>query len=304
MDAQRLHRIAYLFPDAPAEARAFFDHLAQFLGQLPGATAGASGIGFAVTPPRGLPALSMALASVAFPQVLFNTEVSIDLSLGDFALRSSAVAGGPEGTPAPDTRPVRHREDAVGPYVEVGPPDAPSAQLALPELARRLAGHLVRLDHTGVNIPTTRVDRAGWDALLRRLGGIANVYRYPTGEDWPFILPATDAEFAGAITDFAAVREPKFELVYDSHAREPVIQISVETDLPRADLEALLPAPYGIAFPDLAGFFRTVFVHHPWPGLQIRFDLYYRGDAPVDPWTSGEWLVTQGGRIGREQPLG
>jgi hypothetical protein len=298
MDAQRLHRIAYLFPDNTAEARAFFDHLVQLLGELPGATVGASGIGFAVTPPRGLPALSMALAAGAFPQVLVNTEAPIDLPLGDFALRSSAVAGGPDGASVPDSRPVRHRADAQGPYVEAGPPDAPSAQLALPELARRLAGHLVRLDHTGVNVPTRLVERPAWDALLRRLAAIANVYRYPTGEDWPFILPATDAEFAGAITDFAAVREPKFELVYDSYARDPVIQISVETDLLRSEVEALLPAPYGIAFPDLADFFRTVFVHHPWPGLQIRFDLYYRSATPVDPWSSGEWLVTQGGRIG------
>ena len=297
MDTQRLHRIAFLFPDGTAEGRAFFDHLAQLLGEIPGTTVGASGIGFAVTPPRGLPALSLALASVALPQVLFNTEAPIDLALGAFALRSSAGAGEPGAPPAPDTHAVRSREDAVGPYVEVGPPDAPDAQLALPELARRLAGHLVRLDHTGVNIPTTLVDRAGWDDLLRHLAAIATVYRYPTGEDWPFILPATDAEFAGAITDFAANREPKFELVYDSYARDPIIQISVETDLRRPELEALLPEPYGIAFPDLADIFRTVFVHHPWPGLQLRFDLYYRSDTPVDPWTSGEWLVTQGGRI-------
>jgi hypothetical protein len=298
METQRLHRIAFLFPDGPAGARTFFDHLAQFLGEIPGTTVGASGIGFAVTPPRGLPALSMALASVPFPQVLFNTEAPIDLPLGDFALRSSAAVDGPGAPPAPDTRTVRSREDALGPYVEVGPPDAPSAQLALPELARRLAGHLVRLDHTGVNIPTALVDRAGWDDLLRRLAAIANVYRYPTGEDWPFILPATDAEFAGAITDFTANREPKFELVYDSYARVPVIQISVATDLRRADLEALLPESYGLAFPELAEIFRTVYVHHPWPGLQIRFDLYYGTETAVDVWSSGEWLVTQGARIG------
>src|SRR5690349_3858324 len=127
MDTQRLHRIAFLFPDGTVEARAFFDHLAQFLGELPGATVGASGIGFAVTPPRGLPALSMALASVPFPQVLFNTEAPIDLSLGAFALRSSAEPRGPDAPPASGTHGVRHREDALGPYVEVGPADAPSA---------------------------------------------------------------------------------------------------------------------------------------------------------------------------------
>src|SRR5690349_24902835 len=125
MDAQRLHRIAFLFPDGTAEARAFFDHLAQFLGEIPGTTVGASGIGFAVTPPRGLPALSMVLASVAVPQVLFNTEAPIDLPLGDFALRSSAGAGASIVPSAPGTEAVRAREDALGPYVEVGPPDAP-----------------------------------------------------------------------------------------------------------------------------------------------------------------------------------
>jgi hypothetical protein len=38
-------------------------------------------------------------------------------------------------------------------------------------------------------------------------------------------------------------------------------------------------------------------VRHPYPGLGIRFDLCFRADDSPNAWETGEWLVTEGGRI-------
>jgi len=125
---------------------------------------------------------------------------------------------------------------------------------------------------------------------------VANVYHYPTGEDWPFIIPATAKEFQRDIQHFVAGREPKFELVYDGWTAQPLLQFALGTNLTRPQLETLLPAPYGWVIPELADVFRSLFLAHPWPGLQIRFDLYYHS-AELSNWETGEWLVKAGGRI-------
>jgi hypothetical protein len=162
-------------------------------------------------------------------------------------------------------------------------------------IAKRLAGRIVAVDHTGVNLPTAQVDDERWGRLVRALGGASALYRYPDGEPWPFILPATDAEFNDDIRAFAPGRTPKFELVHDRWAPCPILQFALVTNLTREELEARFPDPYGVAFPDLGHLFRTVYVAHPWPGLLIRLDLTYRG--PVTDWDTGEWLVTMGGRL-------
>jgi len=37
------------------------------------------------------------------------------------------------------------------------------------EFAQRLAGHITRVDHTGVNLPVAQLDRDDWDHLLAQL---------------------------------------------------------------------------------------------------------------------------------------
>jgi hypothetical protein len=162
-------------------------------------------------------------------------------------------------------------------------------------ISARLAGHITHVDHTGVNLPKSLVDGERWDDLLQSLAREAALYRYPDGEPWPFILPASDEEFCDDIHIFATGRFPKFELVHDVLATLPVLQFALGTDLSREELEASLPEPYGVAFPDLGHIFRTVYVDHPWPNLLIRLDLNYAG--PVTDWDTGEWLAKAGGRI-------
>ena len=165
------------------------------------------------------------------------------------------------------------------------------------ELVKRLKSHVVRIDHTGVNIPSALISNEVWKQFMHKIAQQTNLYKYPTTDSWPFILPATQEENETDITQFPAGREPKFELVYDTYSPVPTIQIDIETDLRRSQVEQLFPMPYGTSFPDLADFFRTVYVHHEWLGLAIRFDIRFKSDQPDDDWETGKWLVNDGGRI-------
>ncbi len=278
MSLARLRRISYLFPDTSAADRRFFADLALLLGEVPGCRVGASGVTLPVTPGAALPGTAIIATAVSRPMVLLAADLPLDVDCGGLRLYSTAT------------------DSAAGAHsVTAGaPPPVPALPPA--EVYARLQGHIMRLDHTGLNIPVNYLTRAAWDGLLTGLASVAAIYRYPTGEDWPFILPTTHDEYSAEIRDFNAVREPKWELVYDGWASDPVIQIDLETDLTRTELEALFPAPYGQAFPDLAAYFRSVYLAHPWPHLLIRCDLRYRSGGPSD-WETGAWLVTAGGRI-------
>jgi hypothetical protein len=167
----------------------------------------------------------------------------------------------------------------------------------LADLAHRLARHVRGVDHTGVNLPAEFVSADEWQALVRDLAATAAMFRYPSGEPWPFILPATSAELATDIREFVIGREPRFELVHDGWSSYTTWQFALWTTLTRAELEKLIPAPWGTALPGLEDIFRTVYVHHACPNLEMRFDLCFRtGDTP-STWETGEWLVTEGGRI-------
>ena len=173
--------------------------------------------------------------------------------------------------------------------------DEPTIDLA--ELGRRLRGHVRRVDHTGVNLPTRATSPAQWQELVGEVAGVSTMYRYPGGEPWPFVLPSSTAELQDDIHDFVVGREPRFELVHDEWATRTEWQFALWTDLTRSDLEKLFPEPEGITFPGLDEIFRVIKIHHPWSNLGIRFDLCYRlEDTPTD-WETGEWLITEGGRI-------
>jgi hypothetical protein len=173
--------------------------------------------------------------------------------------------------------------------------------LPLATLVERFEG-AVRLDHSGFNIPRSMCTEEEWQALLRNLSMVSDVYQYPTGEDWYFLLPSTQDEAGGGIDHFTAGRAPKFELVYDEYARVPVVQLQIDTNLTRAEVEERLPEPFGIRFPDLGDIFRTVYVEHPWPGLLIRFDIVFPREGEPDDWTTAEWLVKEGRRLVNAAP--
>jgi hypothetical protein len=266
----RLSEITFVLPVTP-ESHAFLGELRTLLADVAYAkstdSAGAPGGAvdrLTLTPPQpseARPVTAFALADVPAPEIVLDTGQSIATCAG---------------TPGRQALPAR---------------------VEMPDLTRRLAGHVRRVDHTGVNLPASATSPEQWRNLVHAIASASTMYRYPTGEEWPFVLPSTSAELRGDIRDFLVGREPRFELVYDQWRTQTEWQFALWTDLSRAELELMFPEPEGTTFPGLEEIFRVVPVHHPWPGLDIRFDLCYRiEDGPSD-WETGEWLVTEGGRI-------
>ncbi|WP_406840482.1 hypothetical protein ACICHK_37785 [Streptomyces sp. AHU1] len=268
----RLCEITFLLPDDSA-SRTFLDELRRLLSEVayadftaPSGTAGRPGGRLTLTPPRpagARPVTAFELADVDAPEVALDTGHSIGVS----------EAAGAQGTAAPPPR------------------------IGMADLTRRMAGHVRRVDHTGVNVPACVTPPERWRDLRTVFSSASAMYRYPTGEDWPFVLPATATELGTDIDEFVVGREPRFELVHDRWLTRTLWQFALWTDLTRTELERLFPEPDGFTFPELEEVFRVVPVAGPWPGLDIRFDLCYRIDDGPSAWETGEWLVTEGGRI-------
>lgn len=99
-------------------------------------------------------------------------------------------------------------------------------KLPIHEVASKLAGHIKRIDHTGINLPTTLFSELEWNHLLQYLTSVSNIYHYPTKQPWPFLLPVTEEEYQNDITHFDKLRDSKFELVYDRYT--DIIGVHIE----------------------------------------------------------------------------
>jgi hypothetical protein len=272
-----------MFPSDPPGAAEFFEHLVTLFGRDEHSTIYEDLILLTPSdPPEAMPVTSFELAEIPIPKLVLDTDLTFDTRVGNFYIHSS--------------------EEAVEmPAAEIQPDSNDLSLLPLATLVERFEG-AVRLDHSGFNIPRSMYTEEEWQALLRNLSMVSDVYQYPTGEDWYFLLPSTQDEAGGGIDHFTAGRAPKFELVYDEYARVPVVQLQIDTNLTRAEVEERLPEPFGIRFPDLGDIFRTVYVEHPWPGLLIRFDIVFAREGEPDDWTTAEWLVKEGRRLVNAAP--
>lgn len=288
-----LKSITFSFPKEADDSNDFFKYLSSLLGELHNSSVEQDGIKITATKPeQALPYTIFQQGDTPFPQLHLDVE-GLRLELGNFAINPSL-----DFNVIPSvllSRTVKH--DKLGEYAKVDVGGQTLFRLPIAELCDRLHGHITRVDHTGINLPSNLVSREAWEQLVSNIADNSNLYRYPTGEDWPFILPATEAEHANGIKEFPVGREPKFELVYDTFSPVPTIQIDIETDLLRTEIEQLFPDPYGVSFPDLADYFRTVYIDHEWPGLAIRFDLRFKNDNPRGDWETGKWLIEDGGRV-------
>ncbi|MBV1856482.1 hypothetical protein [Catellatospora tritici] len=264
----QLSEITFRLPRTPA-SQTFLDQLRTLFADVAYAdsvesvdAAGADRLTLTPPVPEGArPVTAFTLADIAEPEVALGTELVLGLVHGE-TTQTCVLPG----------------------------------TLDLAELTRRLAGHVQRVDHTGVNLPVDTSPEQ-WQQLVSAVAAESTMYRYPTGEQWPFVLPASADEFRADIGDFPVGREPRFELVYEQQLTQTSWQIALRTDLTRAELELLFPEPEGLTFPGLDDIFRVVPVRHPWPDLGIRFDLCYRAEGGTSDWETGEWLVTEGGRI-------
>jgi hypothetical protein len=241
---------------------------------------------FHPTPQRTLPITAFRTANVSFPKIVLNTATPIEVTIGRLSILNEVDST--EWGRLLDTE-VMDIEGETSTYPKT---------LSIMALYSRLKGHLVDIDHTGVNIPISLFEKPKWETFMQSLSQITNLYRYPD-EEWPFIIPANEEEFQHDITEFTAIRTPKFEWVYDGYSSLPIFQFALVTDLSRQDLEEAFPAPYGFSIRGLEHIFRSVTIDSPWrEGLVIRVDLYYgRNQGDPTDWETGEWLIKEGGRI-------
>lgn len=290
-----LKQITYTFPNGTPGSRKFFGQLIELLAEIPNTAMQGTNLTLTPSHPLGaLPVTTFAHSNIPFPFLTLGDHQDLSLSVGNLCINPRTTKGYTADNSGFDQ--TLSKQDSLGEYFELHAPSTTIYRLPISELVKRLKGHMVRIDHTGINIPSALISDEQWKQFIHAVARHANLYKYPTTDVWPFILPATPEEHEADITRFPVGREPKLELVYDTYSPVPTIQIDIETNLPRPEVERLFPAPYGISFPDLADYFRTVYIHHEWPGLAIRFDIRFKSDRPGD-WETGKWLVKDGGRI-------
>lgn len=162
------------------------------------------------------------------------------------------------------------------------------------EVTNLLSRHVIRIDHTGINLPTTLYSHKEWDNLLNYLSKCSNLYSYPTGDPWPFLLPATEEENKSEISNFSIIREPRLELVLDDYTDKIAIQIDIETDMTKNEVEELFPGDNGVYFDKLENVFKSVYVDYD-EMFDIRIDIRFK--AEHDDFESGKWFVEEGKRI-------
>lgn len=168
-------------------------------------------------------------------------------------------------------------------------------RLPIDEVKRKLSKHIKRVDHTGINLPTILFSNEEWNDLLIYFSSISNIYNYPTGKPWPFLIPTTEYENQNEITNFQILRDPKFELVYDEYTNIIAIHIDVETDLSKAEIEKLFPKDQGVYFDGCD--YKAIYLDYR-EDFDIRLDIRCNYNSTTyGDWENGEWLVNKGGRI-------
>ncbi|WII36981.1 hypothetical protein [Paenibacillus thiaminolyticus] len=288
---RRLDKIIFLFPGATEAEKEWCAYFYAVLEQiLSFRTEGALCPSFADT---ALPAIEFRTGDLKIPMILMNTDEEIRLHHQQHPLLVSTTSGDIEGSPMTGEAVITLHDDVH---------HQQTAANTISYLFYQMQGRLTGVDHAGLNIPASALDQSEWDAVMAKIGSVSNLYRYPE-EEWPFIIPASDAEFEADITDFTVKRTPKFEFVYDLYTSKPVFQFAMETKLSRQELEEMFPEPAGFAIPGLENIFRSVIIQSPWDSsIGIRFDLYYlSGAAGLSDWESGEWLIRHGGRLRPER---
>jgi len=167
-------------------------------------------------------------------------------------------------------------------------------RLPIQEVADKLAGHVFRLDHTGIDLAMSLYSTKEWGDLLEYLGSVGNIYNYPTGEPWPFMLPATEKEHADEIIDFSVIREPRFEPVREDDQDISTLHIDIGTDLSKEEVEALFPGDKGIYFNSLENIYKAIYLDYDGE-IEVRLDIRFK--SPRGDFASGKWLVEEGDRI-------
>lgn len=167
-------------------------------------------------------------------------------------------------------------------------------RVSLDELLSKLSGHVTRVDHTGINLLSSLYTNEEWYDFLNYISSVSNIYSYPTGEPWPFLIPSTFEEQKNEIMDFTILREPRLELVYDNSSPNPTLHIDIETNLSKQEVENLFPGNKGIYFNTLENIFKAIYLDYN-SHIDIRFDIRFK--CIHNDFESGEWFVNYGKRL-------
>lgn len=118
------------------------------------------------------------------------------------------------------------------------------------DLVNRLGSiQLTSLDHLGFNLPWFDGLHPEIAKLRKQLAPHCAYYRFPTGEDWDFVLPASKLELENTSLDLSKVRRPKLEIVSFEKASIPIVQIDFLVESQFKEILRLFPE--GIAVPEL-----------------------------------------------------
>ncbi len=284
VDWARLERIGFMFPDDDLEAQAFFEQLEQLLKEAPSCTINEDLILFAPANPAGaLPLISLELSSeLAIPKLVLETDMPFEVRVGNFFIHSTDVVADMPFQPRPLPAAVEEPQHT---------------RLPMLDFVQRFDGHVLRVDHLGLNLPKALMDEIHFGQLLHNMATISTIYQHPSGQPWYFLMPSTPEELEGNITQFPPERNPLFELAHDAYDLLPVVQFQIDTDLSREEARELLPEPYGISYDGLEEAFRAVYVEHPWKDLLVRFDMGFKENLSEPAAWANEWVVREGKRV-------
>lgn len=268
----RLQNIALVFPASNEAEREWCCYLGKLLNEIPAFNK--DKVLPAAFAENVYPGTEFKTGNAPLPMIILDTDEEISLTAGNLSVcdRNSAK--------------IKLSDMLFERDVSIN--EAGSDAIPISNLYQQLNGRLSGIDHTGVNVPVSKVDKSSWTEFMLKLSTVTNLYNYP-GEEWPFIIPADEAEYLTDITNFTIKRTPKFEIVYDVYTDKPILQFALETDMSRDEMERAFPVPIGFAIPGLDEIFRSVFIASPWDDeVAFRFDLYYTSNtAKLNDWETG-----------------
>lgn len=168
---------------------------------------------FAVSDKSFAPTISLEFASIAAPQAVFD--------LGDQA----------------------HTVPLANTTGQTRPPKIPFQSITIDDFMDRIKDwQLARLDHVGFNLPWFKEGVHPEILKLREaLAPASAYYLFPTGENWDFILPASEEEIASGKIDLTKDRHPKFEIVSFDMTSTPLIQIDCAVKRPYEEIKQTFP---------------------------------------------------------------
>lgn len=211
----------------PKESRVS-DELKRFLGNF--GNIDGSELDFEHSNKGFMPKVGVVFEDVANPKAIFIAEEKIEISIEN---KSNQVVESPED------------------YIEI----------ELTDFLNRISGIDVgTLDHIGFNLPWFDGVHPDILVLRKKLATKCAYFRFPSGENWDFILPASQEEIENGLVNFDLVRRPKVEIVTFNKSSTPLIQIDFSLKTKYEQLTSLFPE--AIADPDLKNIW--VYIQNPW----------------------------------------